>query len=138
MVNKEQYDKVIGIREYSEQFSRDCFQDPISVDTGTPDNSIPLLSDVGDEDPVATCHCVYFANLCSFTIQDSPTSDPNIPIFLSPASSLSITSLISQHILSVIENKLRGKSKRFHKGYCSGMLTNVNRFCNISLWFFKG
>ena len=35
------YDKLNGIREFSEQLALDCLNDPLTADTGTPQNSSP-------------------------------------------------------------------------------------------------
>ena len=54
-VKRDHYDKLIGIREFSERLAQDCFNNNFSNDSGNPENTIPLLYEVDDEDTVSTC-----------------------------------------------------------------------------------
>ena len=58
--NREHFFKDIKIREYSKFLARGCFVNPFFADTRTPDKNIPHLGVVGDEEPVATRHCIVF------------------------------------------------------------------------------
>ena len=54
-VNRYHYDKLIGIREFSDQLSQYCFNNNVSTDIGTPAKNIPPLDEVDDGDTVSTC-----------------------------------------------------------------------------------
>ena len=54
-VKRYHYDKLIGIREFSERLAQDSFNNNFSSDSGTPAKNIPLLDEVDDEDKVSTC-----------------------------------------------------------------------------------
>ena len=47
-VKRDHYDKLIGIREFSERLAQDCFNNNFSSDSGTPAKNIPLLDEVDD------------------------------------------------------------------------------------------
>lgn len=44
-VKTEKYEKIIGIREFSELLALDCINNNYSTDAGNTDNNIPLLND---------------------------------------------------------------------------------------------
>ena len=48
-VNREHYDKSIGIREFIEQISHDFFKNTFLTDFGNPDNIIPLLDGLDEK-----------------------------------------------------------------------------------------
>ena len=60
-VKREHYDKLIGIREFSEILAQDCFNNNFSSDIGNPENNIPLLDEVNDEDTDSTCRSLQFS-----------------------------------------------------------------------------
>ena len=61
-VKRDHYDKLIGIREFSERLSQDCFNNPFSTDRGTLANNIPPLNEVDDGDAVSTFRELHFSS----------------------------------------------------------------------------
>ena len=53
-VKRYHYDKLIGIREFSERLDQYCFNNKISPDRGNLENNIPNLDKVDDGDTVST------------------------------------------------------------------------------------
>ena len=64
-VKRERYDKLIGIREFSERLAQDCFNNHFSSDSGTPAKNIPHLDEVDDEETVSTCRSLQFSTSIS-------------------------------------------------------------------------
>ena len=52
-VKRDRYEKLIGIREFSERLAQDCFNNPFSPDRGTPEKNIPPLDEVNGGDKVS-------------------------------------------------------------------------------------
>ena len=95
-VKREHYEKSIGIREFLEKISHDCFNNPFSIDTGTPAKNTPILDEVNYGYPVAIfCH-IYFCTSLSYHTQDSNISDLTVAIASLSASSFSTYFLHSQ------------------------------------------
>ena len=76
-VKRDQYDKLIGIREFSERLAQDCFNNNFSSDSGTPANNIPLLDEVDYEDTVSTCRSLQFSTSVSPSAAVSTILDLN-------------------------------------------------------------
>ena len=53
-VKRDHYDKLIGIREFSERLAQYCFNNTFSPYRGNPENNIPPLDKVDDGDIVST------------------------------------------------------------------------------------
>ena len=53
-VKRYHYDKLIGIREFSEKLAQDCSNNTFSPDSGTPAKNMPPLDEVDDGDTVYT------------------------------------------------------------------------------------
>ena len=64
-VKREHYDKLIDIREFSEQLAQDCFNNKFSPDRGTPSNNIPPLDQVDDGYIVSTCRVLQSSSCIS-------------------------------------------------------------------------
>ena len=60
-VKRDHYEKLIGIREFSERLAQHCFKNKFSCDRGTPEENIPPLDEVDDEDKVSTCRALQFS-----------------------------------------------------------------------------
>ena len=52
-VNREHYEKLIGISEFLEQLAQDFFNNTFSPDRGTSEKNIPTLDEVDDGDTVS-------------------------------------------------------------------------------------
>ena len=91
VVKRDHYDKLIGIREFSEQLAQDCFNNKSSPDRGTPEKNIPPLDEVDDGDTVSTCLALQFSSCISPSTAVSTISD----MALNSASTISIG---SEHI----------------------------------------
>ena len=130
-VKRDYYDKLIGIRELSEQLSQDCFNNTFSPDRGTPANNIPPLDDFDDVDRVSTCRALHFYSCTYPSAAVSTISD----MTLNSASTISIG---SEHISEKEESKQGGRYNRLTRGYCSGKFTNGNICLQRSLWFCNG
>ena len=74
-VKRDHYDKLIGIREFSERLSQDCFNNKFSSDSGTPAKNIPLLDKVDDEDTVSTFRSLQLSTSVSPSAAVSNISD---------------------------------------------------------------
>ena len=74
-VKRTHYDKLIGIREFSERLAQDCFNNNFSSDSGTPAKNIPLLDEVDDEYTVSTCRSLKFSTSISPSAAVSTISD---------------------------------------------------------------
>ena len=90
-VKSDHYDKLIGIREFSEQLAQDCFNNHFSTDIGTPENNISPLDKFNDGDTFSTCRALLFSSCIYPSAAVSTISD----MTLNSASSISIG---SQHI----------------------------------------
>ena len=77
-VKIDQYGKLFGIREFSEQLALYLFNNPFSTDTGTPAKNIPLLYEVDDGKKVYTFHALHFSSSSSCSTEVIPISDLNI------------------------------------------------------------
>ena len=64
-VKRDHYDKLIGIRELSEQLAQGCFNNNVSPDRGTPAKNISPLYEVDDGDKVSTCRSLNFYSCIS-------------------------------------------------------------------------
>ena len=78
-VKRDHYDKLIGIREFSERLAQDFFNDNFSYYIGTPEKNTPPLDEVDDEDTVSTFRSLQFSTSISpsaavSTILDLPQS----------------------------------------------------------------
>ena len=130
-VNRDHYEKLIGIIEFLKQLAQDCFNNPFSTDKGTPSKNIPPLDEVNGEDTVSTCRALHFYRCISPSAAVSTISD----MTLNSASPISIG---SRHIAEKLEAKQGGRYNRLTRGYFSGNLPNRNIRLEISLWFLKG
>ena len=61
-VKSDHYDKLIGIREFSERFVIDFFNNPFLTDTETLENNIPPLDEVNEVQTVSTCRALNFSS----------------------------------------------------------------------------
>ena len=64
-VKRYHFDKLIGIREFSERPDQYCFNNNFSSNIGTPENDIPPLDEVNDEDTVSTFRSLQFSTSIS-------------------------------------------------------------------------
>ena len=67
-VKIEHYEKLIGIRELSEQLAQDWFNDPFSLETGIPEKNTLPLDEVGEGQTFSTyceLHFQFYSSLCS-------------------------------------------------------------------------
>ena len=60
-VNRYYFEKLVGIREFLEILARDCFNNALSNDTGTPEKNIPPLDEVYEGETVSTCCELHFS-----------------------------------------------------------------------------
>ena len=74
-VKRDHYEKLIGIREFSERLAQNCFNNNFSSDSGTPAKNIPLLDEVDYEDTVSTCRSLQFSASISPSAAVSTISD---------------------------------------------------------------
>ena len=59
-------EKLVGIREFLEQFVLDCFNENFSTDTRTPENNLPPPLDEVDEIESVSTHCaLHFSSSAS-------------------------------------------------------------------------
>ena len=61
-VNRDHYEKLIGIREFSERLAEDCFNNKFSPDRETPAKNTPPLDEADDGDTVSTCRALQFSS----------------------------------------------------------------------------
>ena len=87
-VKRDRYEKLIGIREFSERLAQDCFNNPFSPDRGNPENNTTPLDKVNDVDKVPTCHELHFFSYICTSATVSTISD----MTLNSASTISIGS----------------------------------------------
>ena len=120
-VKRDHYDKLIGIREFSERFAQDCFNNNFSSDIGTQANNIPPLNEVDDEDTVSTFCSLQFSTSISPSAAVRTISD--------------LTQSSDSHFSEKEEAKLGGRYNRITRGYCSQKLPNGKRRIYRSLWF---
>ena len=59
-VKRDHYEKLIGIREFSERIAHDLFNNPFSTDRGTPAKKIPPLDEFDDGYTVSTFRSLHF------------------------------------------------------------------------------
>ena len=64
-VRRYHYEKLVGIREFLEQYYLDCFNNPFSTDTGTLSKNMPLLDEVDNGDSVSTFSSLNFSSCAS-------------------------------------------------------------------------
>ena len=130
-VNRDHYEKLIGIRELSEQLLQYCFNNTFSPDSGTPENNSSPLDELDDGDTVSTCCALHFTSCISPSAAASNIS--NITQY--SASSISIG---SQNISEREESREGEIYNTLTSGYCLGRLPNGNKCLKTSLWFCKG
>ena len=129
-VKREQYDKLISIREFSERIAQDCFNNNFSPDRGTPANNIPPLDEVNDGDTVSTCRVLHFYSSIYPSAAVRTISDMTLNIYS--------TIYIGYHnIAKKEEAKQGGRYNGLTRGYCSGKFPNGKRCLQRSLWFCK-
>ena len=119
-VKRYHYEKLIGIREFSEQLAQYCFNNTFSPETGIPENNTPPFDEVDDVDTVYTCCALHFSCCISPSTAARTISD----ITQYSASSISIE---SQHISKREEARYGGRYDKITRGYCSGSFHNGNR-----------
>ena len=98
-VKRDHYDKLIGIREFSERLAQDCFNNQFLPDRGTPSKNIPPLDEVDDRDTVSTCRALQFPSCISPSADVSTISDMT-------KNSASTISIGSEHFSEKEEAKL--------------------------------
>ena len=103
-VKREHYDKLIGIREFSERIAQDCYNNNFSSDSGTPAKTVPILVEVGEEVTVSTCRSLQFSTSISPSAAVSTISD--------------LTQSSASHFSEKEEAKLGGRYNRLTIGYC--------------------
>ena len=130
-VKRDHYEKLIGIREFSEQLAQYCFNNNFSPDRGNPEKNIPPLDEVDDGDTFSICRSLHFSSCISPSTAVSTISYMN----LNTASTISI---VSEHIDEKEDAKQIGIYNRLTRVYCSGNLPNGNICLQRSLWFCKG
>ena len=54
-VKRDHYENFIGIREFLEQITVDCFSNTFITDIGNPENNIPSFDSIDNEGTVYTC-----------------------------------------------------------------------------------
>ena len=64
-VKRDNYDKLIGIREFLERLAQYCFNNKFSTDRGNLSNNIPPLDEVDAGDTVSTCRALQFSSFIS-------------------------------------------------------------------------
>ena len=130
-VKRDHYEKLIGIREFSERLAKYCFNNKFSPDRETSEKNTPTLDDVDYGDTGSTCRALQFSSC----ISPSPAV---ITISYMTLNSASIISIGSEHIYKKEEAKYGGRYNKLSRGYCSGKLPNGKRCLQKSLWFCKG
>ena len=106
-----------------ERLDVDCFNNPFSVDTGTPKN-IPLLDEVYKVETVYTCLVIHISSsdYCSTEVRN--ISDLTLNTVLSPACTFGGFT-ISSHNTSEKEGYIGGgRYNRTVRGHCNGSLPN--------------
>ena len=73
--NRDHYEKLIGIREFSELIYIDCFDGPFTTYTGTPEKYLPLLDDGDEGETVSTRRAIYFHSSSYPSTQGRTISD---------------------------------------------------------------
>ena len=124
VLKRDHYDKLIGIREFLERLSHDCFNNNFSYDRGIPEKNTPPLDEVDDKDKVSTCCALQFSTCISPSAAVSTISD--------------LTQNSASHFAEKQKAKLGGRYNRLTRGYCSRKLPNGKRFLQRSLWFCNG
>ena len=61
-VNRDHYEKLIGIIELSQRLALNFFNDKFSTDTKGPDKDVPLLDEIDYGDTVSTCRAIIQVN----------------------------------------------------------------------------
>ena len=97
-VKRDNYNKLIGIREFSERLAQYCFNNKFSPDRGTPAKNIPPLDEVDDGYTVYTCRALHFSIFISPSAALSTISDMTL-------NSVSTISIGSEHISEKEEAK---------------------------------
>ena len=102
---RDYHEKLIGIRELSEQLALYCFNNTFSTDTGTLAKNIPLLDKVVEGDTFSNFYAIHFSSYISSYTKFRNISD----ITINSASSISynpVTSTIKfQHTYEIEEAK---------------------------------
>ena len=104
-VKRYHYDKLIDIREFSEQLAQYFFKNYFLPDRGTPAKNISPLYEVDDGDKVSTCRSLNFSSCISPSAAVSTISG----MTLNSASSISIG---YQYITKKEEAKQGGRYDR--------------------------
>ena len=91
------YEKSICIREFWKQLALDCFYNPFSTDTGTPEKNTPPLDEVDDGETVSTCREVSFPSSNSCSTQFRTIYEITINSDSLPASTLVGSTIGYQH-----------------------------------------
>ena len=83
-VKRDYNDNFIGIREFLEQISADCFNNNFTTYTGKPEKNIPYLDDIYNEGTVSTCRILNYysssprnseiSTILDITIATDPTT----------------------------------------------------------------
>ena len=123
-VKRYHYDKLIAIREFLERLAQDCFNNNFSSDIGNPENNIPLLDEVDDEDTDSTCRSLQFSTSIS----------PSAAV----STILDLTQNSASYFAEKEEAKLGGIYNMLTRGCCSRKYPNVKRCLQRSLWFCNG
>ena len=119
-VKRDHYDKLIGIREFSERLAQDCFNNKFLSDRGNPAKNIPPNDEVDYKDTVYTFRALQFSSCISPSAAVSTISDMT-------QNSSSIITIGYEHFSEKEEAKLGGIYNRITRGCCSRKLPNVNR-----------
>ena len=103
-VKRDHYDKLIGIREFSEIIAQYFFNNKFSYDRGNLKNNVPPLDKVDDEDTVSTCRSLQFSTSISPSAAVSTISN--------------LTQSSASHFSKKEEVKMGGIHNRLNRGYC--------------------
>ena len=74
-VKRYHFENLIGIREFLEKLSLDCFNNPFLTDTWTPEKNIPPLDEVDEGDTVSTWISLNFSISVYLSTEFSTISD---------------------------------------------------------------
>ena len=128
-VKRDHYDKFIGIMEFSERLAMDCFSNPFTTDTWTPEKNLPSLDDIDNKGTVYTCQRLKY-----------PSSSPqNSDIrTISEITIATATTTAIGHTASKEVEKEGGRYNRAARGYCNRRLPNGKICPKRSLWYCNG
>ena len=84
-VKRDDYEKFIGIREFSERIAVDLFDNTFTIDTDNPENNISSLDYINNKGTVSTCRILNYSSssphnseiitISDITIATDPTTD---------------------------------------------------------------